>query len=130
MPSSENLEVYKQRYAPYRHLDRLRWQMFQIATPLTAVVLAFGRDKNSDPDWWALLIVGLVLIVLGIVMERIRQGISANGSVLREIGKTVGDENIPKPAMWSKSVSFWISAAMFTAGTGCCLAALSLPLMS
>ena len=37
-------EVYRQRYETFRHLDRLRWQMLQIAVGIGSVVLAFGGD--------------------------------------------------------------------------------------
>ena len=42
MPTKEELEIYKQRYETYRHFDKLRWQMLQIAVGAGSVVLAFG----------------------------------------------------------------------------------------
>ena len=46
------LEIYKQRYETYRHLDRLRWQMLQIAVGVGSLrILAFARS-GREPDWW------------------------------------------------------------------------------
>ena len=47
MATTEALEIYKQRYDTYRHLDKLRWQMFQIAVGSGSVVLAFGRGNPA-----------------------------------------------------------------------------------
>ena len=116
MATTEQLEIYKQRYDTYRHLDKLRWQMFQIAIGSGSVVFAFGRGESSEPDWWVLAIIGFLLVIFGLVMERIRNGISMNGMVLEKVGKIVGDADIPPVSRWWKSVSFWISAFLMTLG--------------
>ena len=69
MATNEELEVYKQRYETYRHLDKLRWQMLQIAVAVGLLVLAFGKGDSIGPDWWTLAVVGVLLLIFGFVME-------------------------------------------------------------
>ena len=47
MATPEKLEIYKQRYDTYRHLDRLRWQIFQIAVGAGTLTLAFARGTEQ-----------------------------------------------------------------------------------
>ena len=122
--TNEELEIYKQRYEKqryetYRHLDKLRWQMLQIAVAAGSVVLVFGGGAATGPEWWVLAIVGLLLVIFGFVMERIRHGISANGSVLKNVGELVGDVGVPQPVMWCKSSSFWVAFAIISLGILC-----------
>ena len=51
MATKEELEIYKQRYETFRYLDRLRWQMLQIAVGTGSLILSFGRD-GSEPERW------------------------------------------------------------------------------
>ena len=118
MPTKEELEIYKQRYETYRHFDKLRWQMLQIAVGAGSVVLAFGGG-SSGPDWWVLAVVGLLLVIFGFVMERIRHGILMNGTVLKKVGELVGDVDIPPTTAWWKNSSFWIASAIVALGLLC-----------
>ena len=127
MATTEALEIYKQRYDTYRHLDKLRWQMFQIAVGAGSVVLAFGRGESSDPDWWVLGTIGLLLVIFGLVMERIRQGISMNGIVLEKVGKIVGDADIPPASRWWESISFWIAFGLIALGISSLVLAARIP---
>ena len=61
MAAPDELEIYKQRYETYRHLDRLRWQMVQTAVGAGSLILAFARG-GSKPEWWVFAVVGLMLI--------------------------------------------------------------------
>lgn len=119
MATSEELEIYKQRYDTYRHLDRLRWQMFQISVGSGSLILAFGKEGSSGPAWWVLAIVGFLLMTFAAVMERIRQGISKNSSILRRVAAQIGDTEIPPATSWRKSVSFWIAFTLFIFGLLC-----------
>ena len=111
-------EVYRQRYETFRHLDRVRWQMLQIAVGIGSVVLAFGGDARG-PQWWVVGAVGALLLTCGVVMERIRGGIDKNGAVLRKVGARIGDHQIPDTSgRWFAS-SFWIALALIGAGVGC-----------
>lgn len=116
MASESQTEVYRQRYETYRHLDKLRWQMLQIAVAAGSLSLALGRSSDTQPNWWVFVIVGLVLIVLGLVMERIRHGISMNNEVLREVGPAVGDNGIPPLSTWRNSYSAWVAFSIIGLG--------------
>lgn len=119
MATDDELEIYKQRYETYRHLDKLRWQMLQIAVGAGSLVLAFGMADSSGPEWWILAVVGLLLVIFGFVMERIRHGISMNGEVLQKVGVLVGDVDIPSTTRWWKNPSFWIASTIMALGLLC-----------
>jgi hypothetical protein len=116
-------EIYKERYETYRHLDKLRWQMLQIAVAAGSAVFAFG-DGDSSPRWWTWLLVGLVFSILGAAMLRIGHGIKANSKMLCEAGKAIGDPDVPIPAENLHSVSFWIAMSLTLSGVVCVLTAL------
>ena len=120
MATLAELEIYRQRYETYRHLDRLRWQMLPIAGGAGAAILALARYR-SEPEWWVFLGVGLLLTISGVAMLRIGQGINKNGEVLRKVAAVIGDDDIPPVAKWFKSVAFWISLTMIGFGVLCLL---------
>ena len=120
MATPAELEIYRQRYETYRHLDRLRWQMLPIAGGAGAAILAFARYR-SEPEWWVFLGVGLLLTISGVAMLRIGQGINKNGEVLRKVAAVIGDKDIPSVGKWYKSVAFWISWTMVGFGVLCLL---------
>ncbi len=115
-PTEAQLEIYRQRYETFRHLDKLRWQMLQIAIATGSVVLAFGTSTSTRPEWWTWAAVGVILLILGIAMIRIGNGVRKNGEALRNAGNTIGDTNIPKQLSNSRSVSFWIAITMIIIG--------------
>lgn len=123
MASEGDLEVYRQRYETFRHLDRLRWQMLQIAVTVGSLVLVFGNGRPGEPGWWTLAIVGLLLLIFGWVMERIRRGIANNGITLRQVGERVGDTDIPTNAPWYSNASFWIATTIRVFGLVCLISA-------
>ena len=50
MATTDQQEIYKQRYEMFRHLDRLLWQMLQIAVGVDLLgILAFARS-GREPD--------------------------------------------------------------------------------
>lgn len=118
-PTAEQLEIYKQRYETFRHLDKLRWQMLQIAIATGAVVLAFGSGASTKPEWWTWAAVGMILLILGFAKMRIGSGVRKNGEVLRSVGNAIGDVNIPKQLSSFSSVSFWIAITMMVMGSVC-----------
>ena len=123
MATTNQIEVYKQRYETYRHLDRLRWQMLQIAVGSGSLILAFAGG-DSEPDWWIFAAVGFLLIIFGSVMLRIGHGINMNGKVLSKAASAVGDVDIPPPtSKWCKSVSFWVACFLIVLGIGCAVSA-------
>lgn len=115
----EKLEIYKQRYETFRHLDKLRWQMLQIAIAAGSIVLALGKDGSTKPGWWTWATVGMILLILGFAMGRIGHGIKKNGKVLRSVGNAIGDIDIPRESSNFKSSSFWIMVIMIVAGLLC-----------
>lgn len=119
MDSIAAQQIYQQRYETYRHLDRLRWQMFQIAVATGSVVLAFGKGSGSTPDWWVIAAVGVLFASFGIVMERIRCGISKNGDILRAAAEVIGDTGIPVASSGMKNVSFLIAITLIALGVLC-----------
>ncbi len=118
MATTDELEVYKQRYETYRHLDRLRWQMLQIAVGAGSLILAFARG-DSKPEWLVFAVVGLMLIMFGVVMLRIGHGIKMNGQVLSKAAALVGDADIPSVSKCWKSVAFWIASMLIVIGVVC-----------
>ncbi|MFC1720733.1 hypothetical protein ACFL0K_00555 [Patescibacteria group bacterium] len=117
---TEQLEIYKQRYETFRHLDKLRWQMLQIAIATGSVILTFGKsDSTAEPGWWIWATVGMVLLILGFAMMRISNGIKKNGENLRRVGDIIGDVNIPKSSPGLSNISFWIETIMITMGLVC-----------
>jgi len=115
-PTEAQLEIYRQRYETFRHLDKLRWQMLQIAIATGSVVLAFGKGISTKPEWWAWAVVGVILLILGVSMVRIGNGVRKNGEILRNVGNEIGDVNIPKQLSNWSSVSFWIAITMIIVG--------------
>ncbi len=118
-PTIEQLEIYKQRYETFRHLDKLRWQMLQIAIATGSIVLVFGNGDSAKPVWWTWAVAGMVLMILGFAMARIGNGIKKNGEVLRSAGNIIGDINIPKQSSNWKNISFWIAIIMMVTGLAC-----------
>ncbi len=123
MAAPDELEIYRQRYETYRHLDRLRWLMLQIVVGAGSLILVFARG-GSKPEWWVFAVVGLMLMMFGVVMLRIGHGIKMNGQVLSKAAALVGDADIPSVSEWWKSVSFWISLTLIGLGLLCILMAI------
>lgn len=123
MATTNQIEVYKQRYETYRHLDRLRWQMLQIAVGAGSLILAFAGG-GSEPVWWIFAAVGLLLIIFGSVMLRIGDGINMNGKVLSKAASAVGDVDIPPTSKCWKSISFWVACFLILLGSVCVVSAL------
>ena len=113
------LELYKQRYDTFRHLDRLRWQMFQIAALTAAFVLGF-KGTPADLSWYSWAGIGLVFCLLGESSRKIREGIITNSEVLRKLGNEVGDTDIPEGT--KRGIAYKIIIALFLAGIACIVA--------
>jgi len=116
MGAPDQTEIYRQRYETFRHLDKLRWQMLQIAVATGSLSLALGRGAEAKPQGWVFVIAGLVLFVLALAMERIRYGITMNNIVLKEVGAAIGDHSIPPPSTSLSSYSAWVAYFVLTMG--------------
>ena len=123
MATNEELEIYKQRYETFRYLDRLRWQMLQIAIILGPLILVYGKD-GSEPARWVCVVVGILLILLGLTMLKIRHGINMNNQVLHKAATGVGDTEIPPVSKRWKSIGWWISLALIGLGVLCIVIAI------
>lgn len=120
----EYLEIYKQRYETFRHLDKLFWQMLQIAAAATSVVLAFGNKDLNNPEWWIIIAVGAILTVLGIAMLKIDHGKRGNGRVLNWVGNKIGDTKIPGQRSKWCSASYWTALSVTGLGLACLISLL------
>ncbi len=118
MSTQDRTEIYRQRYETFRHLDRLRWQMLQIAIAAGSLSLAIGRGTEAKPQGWMFVIVGLMLLTLGLVMERIRYGINKNSIALKKAGIAIGDDSIPSPSTSRSSYSAWVAYVVAATGIG------------
>lgn len=118
MSAPDQTEIYRQRYETFRHLDKLRWQMLQIAVAAGSLSLALGRGTEAKSQNWVFFIVGLVLLVLGLAMERIRSGITMNNIALKEAGAAIGDHAIPPPSTRLSSYSAWVAYVVMAMGVG------------
>ncbi len=124
MDSTDRLEVYRQRYETYRHLDRIRWQMLQIAIAVGALVVTFGGRGADGPEWWVIGGAGWLLCTLAVVMLRINGGITKNQQELAKAAVKTGDAGIPPIADWWKRSSFWVAASVFALGAVCLVLAI------
>ncbi len=109
-----DLEIYKQRYETFRHLDRLRWYMLQL---LIAVGSAFAiaiRVTSHAPEWWLYLTLSLALGFVSWASVSINNGIRSNGIILKKSADAIGDTGIPCTENPLKSSAHWL--AFFIAG--------------
>lgn len=90
------LEVYRQKYETYRHLDRLRWQTPAILFAAAAII-GVTTEKGDSPSWWVLLLFATFSGCCWYLMRRIRGTINRNTTVLQEVGEYIGDDQIPPP---------------------------------
>ncbi len=87
MSDQNNLEIYKQRYDTFRHLDRLRWQMFQIAVGAAALILGL-RGSLTRFKMGQLGRHQLALHLLRVLRScESGNGIVMNSKVLNEFGE-------------------------------------------
>lgn len=114
-----DIEVYKQRYETFRHLDRVRWQMLQISVAVGTISSAVISGTTGVYKNLIILITGVMLVVLGLVMLRIQHAIRLNGRVLMEVGNKIGDAHIPMPAKFWMSRSNWVAAFIIISGLTC-----------
>ena len=107
--------IYTQRYETYRHLDKLRWFIFQIAISVIAGILVL-KNPAQESNIFA---IGLVLFSSGLLMAKINHGIDKNNIVLQNVGLKIGDNSIPNPKKHNKykSVSWIMAYSLILIGT-------------
>ena len=116
MSTDSDIEVYRQRYETFRHLDRMRYQLLQILVALGAAIAIFFRFKSDPVEWWILMLVGAMIFLIGNAMSKVSSGLWANNDALRKIGRKVGDLDIPGPTNKYRSVSYRISFVVQSLG--------------
>jgi hypothetical protein len=102
------LEIYRQKYDVFRHLDNLRWQVPTVVVSAASVLLGLGQGSQSSPTGWSLSIAGLLCFFGSFAIWRIRSGIKKNGAVLEEAAKAVGDQSIPEFKRGATFVLMWL----------------------
>lgn len=117
--TDKNIEIYRQRFETFRHLDRLRWQMLQILIGVGSVSALVMRASPDVTEWWFFAVIGLVLLLLSFVMNKINQGIRMNSIALRDVAEKIDDFSIPDVSRKWTTSSHWIAVFVFLAGALC-----------
>lgn len=107
--TDRKLEIYKQRYETFRHLDKLRWHMLQMALAIGAIVISFAQHDGGRFSHFSYVFCGVAMILLSVAMERIGSAIRANGEILSTCGASIGDNKIMSPKGRLSSSAFWIA---------------------
>jgi len=119
MESQKEIEIYRQRFETFRHLDRLRWQMLQILIGIGSVSALIGRASTEPAQWWFFAVIGTALLLLAFVMTKINGGIRMNSIALRLAAEKIDDFSIPDVSRKWKTSSHWIAVIVFLAGALC-----------
>ena len=94
MADQNDLEIYKQRYETYRHLDRLRWLMFLAAVGVVLFYLLLG---GAMLGWIGWLVLGGLLLSLGAAKLRIGQKAAEFAEALAAYAQSSENaENVPE----------------------------------
>ena len=91
--NNRDLELYKQHLDTHRHLDKLRWQMFQLAILLSSLVIgirgySLPDVKEAEGTWIG---TSILFSILGLVKLNLCREIFENSIALKYYGKKVGD---------------------------------------
>lgn len=114
--SDGDVEIYRQRYEVWRHLDKLRVQMIQILIAIgSGAALTIRLYPETAGAWFWVLIGGSVLAI-SIVMSRVSEGVRANNVVLKAAGEKIGDTGIPDNSDLNKSAVHWLTLVICLIG--------------
>ncbi len=114
MSKTDNyISIYEQRYETYRHLDKLRWYIFQVGMSVIGAIISF-----YNKDDLLLIGIGLILLSTGLIMLKVNHGIDRNNVELKKVALKLGDDNIPDIHNRSKfhSTCWMTSFALTLAG--------------
>lgn len=115
MADEKVLEIYRQRYATFRHLDRLRWQLPLLPTlGGSSIAWASATNGSVSPVWWVIL--GWMFFIIGAVMEKMRKGLDKNNEVLRVVADQIGDKCIPPESKPWRSTAGLIARSLIILG--------------
>jgi hypothetical protein len=118
MDKETALEVYKQRYEVWRHLDKLRWQLVQLLVAIFSASALVVRATEGAVEWWFTLALSTSLIAIAFSMHRISGGIRRNQKMLRTSAEIVGDTDQPDVNQMGRSVYHWLTVTVGLAGVG------------
>lgn len=110
------VEVYRQRYETWRHLDKQRWQLVQFLIAIgsgTALILRVTPDAANGLFW---ILIGSAILYIALAMNRISEAIRGNGAVLKSAGEAIGDTEIPDVSDMNKSVGHWLTITVGAVG--------------
>ncbi len=90
------LEIYKEKYANFRHFDTLRWQIPQLVFVVGGAIASFApRKEESYPPPWLLFLYGPFALLCAWLMRRVSYNMKLNTKILRSIAMRLGDASIP-----------------------------------
>ena len=110
------LEVYRQRYETWRHLDKVRYQLIQVAVAAGAALAIFVQANDGEAYPLALIIFAGVLLLLWKILAKVNDAIVSNGAALKDFGNAVGDDRLPDVSKRVKSVFYYTEWILFFAG--------------
>jgi len=119
MENQKEIEIYRQRFETFRHLDRLRWQMLQILIGIGSVSALVGRASTEPAKWWFFAVIGIALLLLAFIMSKINNGIRMNSVALKTAATKIDDFPIPDVSRKWKTSSHWIAVIVFVSGALC-----------
>ena len=104
------ISIYEQRYETYRHLDKLRWYVFQVGFSVIGAIISLRVIDNPS-----LFGIGVILVSTGMIMLKINHGIDKNNVALKKIANKLGDIDIPDIYNRSKLKSTsWVTSYLLT----------------
>ena len=111
---NNDLEIYKQRYDTFRHLDRLRWQMFQIAVITASLVMGIKGEPLANLHGVIWVGMGTLFVFLGFAKLKISEEIMRNYFALKDSGRKIKDTYIPDGT--KSGITSAITAALLVTG--------------
>ena len=116
-----HLEIYRQKYAVFRHLDTLRWQIPTFLLGAGSLLLAFASRPGQPPEKWSFFVVSLLASLFSsFAVYRVRRGIRNNHAALDSAARSIGDRSIPKPGRFG--ATWWLSVLLFLTAMGAAMA--------
>jgi hypothetical protein len=114
-----SVDIYKERYATWRHLDQLRYKLVQLNAAFFSALIVLGRSVliSANLHEW-LLGLGLISLFNFLILMKINSAIQANGKILRKHGALIGDTDIPSVSGKNLSVFFAIQVFSLVAAIG------------
>jgi hypothetical protein len=118
MAESNEMEIYKQRYETFRHLDGMRYQVQNITILVGTLFAGYITNQEGAVHPIFGLVVGSILVTFAFTMRRVSKGIVANSKVLKTFGEKIGDTTLPEASMSWKTATYWSTLITFFIGAG------------